>query len=259
MTNSQKPPAWTIPFILLTLAAMFAAAWIGQSGWNWLLVAIFLCLFLAVLGHRVVGRPTGILITPRNLMSMSRFQMVIWTVIILSGYFTMALARIKAGVEDPLSIALDWHLWALMGISTASLVGTPLLLNSKKDEEPAEGTVAKVADGLGEDKTEIDQNRQGVLYSNPNISDASISDMFQGDELQNTKYLDLAKVQMFLFTLIAATSYAVTLWNTFSAAGTDPGSLETMPGLSDGIIALLGISHTGYLSSKGITRTQTKK
>src|SRR5260370_34109216 len=172
MTNSQKPPAWTIPFILLTLAAMFAAAWIGQSGWNWLLVAIFLCLFLAVLGHRVVGRPTGILITPRNLMSMSRFQMVIWTVIILSGYFTMALARIKAGVEDPLSIALDWHLWALMGISTASLVGSPLLLNSKKDEQPADDTVAKVAKDLNENAADIDQNRQGVLYSNAAISDA---------------------------------------------------------------------------------------
>jgi hypothetical protein len=153
---------------------------------------------------------------------------------------------------------MDWHLWALMGISTASLVGSPLVLNSKKDKEPTAGTVEKVAVGLKENANEIEENRQGVLYSNPAITDARFVDMFQGDELQNTKYLDLAKVQMFLFTLIAAAAYAGTLWMTFNQSAGAPGGLENMPSLSEGLIALLGISHTGYLSSKGISHTKTK-
>ncbi len=249
MTTVERPPRWTLPFIALILAGMFAAAWLGHSGWNWLLVAVCLSLFLAVIGWHLVGRADGILINERNLISLARFQMVLWTVIILSGYFTMAFGRIKAGVEDPLSIAMDWHLWALMGISTASLIGSPLISSPKKEKEPADDTVKKVAAGLKENPTEIEDNRQGILYSNPTIANASFADMFQGDELQNTKYLDLAKIQMFLFTIIAATAYGVTLWNTFTEAKTDPGSLETMPGLSEGLRPT-----AGYLPTQNRSR-----
>lgn len=258
MTNLDRPPRWTLVFIILLLAGMFFAAWLGQGQWNWLLVAVAMTLFLAVIGWQISGRPAGILIFERNLISLSRFQMVLWTLIILSGYFTMAMGRIKAGVDDPLSVGMDWHLWALMGISTASLVGTPLLLSSKKDKEPDAGTVEKVAANLKENPNEIEENRQGVLYSNPSIADARFSDMFQGDELQNTKYIDMAKVQMFLFTLIAAAAYSATLWATFKEGKSAPGGLENMPGLSDGLIALLGISHAGYLSSKGVAHTKTQ-
>ena len=258
MGNFERPPRWTLIFLILLLLGMFASAWSAQGGCNWLLVALCLVLFLAVIGWHITGRPAGILITERNLISLSRFQMVLWTVIILSGYFTMTVGRIKAGNEDALAIAMDWHLWALMGISTASLIGSPLALGSKKNDDPVDGAVTKTAHDLKEDPKEIEENRQGVLYSNDKIEDARFTDMFQGDELQNTKYLDLAKVQMFLFTFIAGVAYAATLWKMFDAAKGAPGGLEIMPGLSQGLIALLGISHAGYLSSKKIEHTKTK-
>lgn len=237
---------------------MFAAAWLGQGGGNWVLVALALAVFIAVLGWHITGRVGGILINERNLMSLSRFQLAIWTVLILSGFFVIAVGRIKAGSDDPLAIAMDWHLWALMGISTASLIGSPLILNSKKDQEPAPEAVDKAAVDLKESRTEIEENREGLLYSNPDIGCASFADMFQGDEVQNTGHLDLPKVQMFLFTIIAATAYAVTLWNMFHQAENAPGGLEMMPGVSEGMIALLGISHVGFLASKGVAHTKTK-
>lgn len=256
-TVNQRPRS-TYLFAFLTLIGMFASAWNAPDGWNWILVALCIAAFIAILGWHITGRPSGILISERNLMSLSRFQMALWTTIILSGFFTIAVLRMKGDVEDPLAIKMDWHLWALMGISTASLVGSPLILSSKKEKEPTDGTLQKVAENLKEDSKEIDSNRQGVLYSNPNLSDASFADMFQGDELQNTNYLDLAKIQMFLFTVISAFAYAASLWDMFCKAKGASGGLEMMPELSDGLVAILGISHAGYLSSKNIAHTKTK-
>jgi hypothetical protein len=243
---------------LLIFGGIFVAAWLGQGGVNWLLIALGLAAFVALLGWHITGRIGGIFINERNLMILSRFQLAIWTIIILSGFFLIAIGRIRAGSDDPLAIAMDWHLWALMGISTASLIGSPLILNSKKDQQPAPEVMNKAAVILKEPQAEIEKNREGLLYSNTDIGDASFADMFQGDEVQNTYHLDLAKVQMFIFTIIAATAYSAALWNLFDQAKGAPGGLEMMPGVSDGIIALLGISHLGFLSSKGVAHTKTQ-
>ena len=45
---------------------------------------------------------------------------------------------------------------------------------------------------------------QGVMYKNKDASDASVGDMFQGDELADAHATDLSKVQMFFFTIVSA-------------------------------------------------------
>ena len=217
-------------------------------GYPWLLMMLIIFVFVLFLGKWICGRPLGILVTDRNLMSLSRFQMILWTLLILSAYLTMALQRIHAGVAGPLNIALDTKLWALMGISTASLVGSPLLLESKKTQDPAEATIDKAAQVLKEDKSTIDNTRQGKLYSNVDAKEARFTDIFQGDEVGNTAYIDPAKLQMFFFTLIVAVTYG---YQIFHALYTAPANL-TMPPVSSGMVALLGISHAGYLGSKTI-------
>src|SRR5208337_392140 len=131
-------------FVLL-LTAMFLSAWFAPAGWNWLFVMILLTVSVAILGKYVTNYATGIFINELNIMSLSRFQLVLWTVIVLSAYFTMALIRAKSSVDDPLGIAIDWQLWALLGISTTSLVGTPLLLGDKKTKEPDASKVKDTA------------------------------------------------------------------------------------------------------------------
>ena len=121
----------------------------------------------------------GILINERKLMSLSRFQMALWTLMILSAYFTMAVGRIKAGVPNPLAIEIDPQLWAVLGISTASLIGSPLISSVKKGKEPAQATelTDRVGKAFDEAPAVVEKNREGVLYGNENTSDAAFTDM----------------------------------------------------------------------------------
>jgi len=55
----------------------------------WLVTAARLIAFVVLLGQLINQRPLGILIGERNLMSLSRFQMVLWTIIVLSAYIVI--------------------------------------------------------------------------------------------------------------------------------------------------------------------------
>ena len=194
----------------------------------------------------------GILINERNLISLSRFQMVSWTVLLLSAFLAIALKRLHILSPNehalPLNISMDWRLWALMGISATSLVGSPLILSSKTTQTPDPKIVDKAAKALNEPVSNIEANSQGKLYSNEHINDASLTDMFQGDEIGNTAYVDVSKVQMFYFTLVAIVAYSYALYS--GMAHIYPQEGFAMPVPSDALVALLGISHAAYLTSK---------
>jgi hypothetical protein len=217
-------------------------------------------LLMLVLGLATTGRALGILINERNLMSLARFQTVVWTIVVLSAYLTFALVRIRAmaagaPIDDPLAIQVDWHLWALVGLSTTSLVGAPLILSTKKDDQPLASATQKAARMTHESTADVNANRHGTLYANGRLSDACLTDLFEGDELINAARLDLAKVQMFYFTIIAAICVFVMVFKQLTTGGSN---LDHLPVLPDGLVAILGISHAGYLGSKGITRTQSQ-
>ncbi len=250
---------WTALILVLVTALMIPAAWFLRSGWNFIVLMLLMILFIVVLGQNISGRPAGILINERKLMSLARFQMVLWTVIILSAYLTAAITRIKnGGIADALGITLDQSLLGLMGISTVSLVGSPLLQNNKKAENPKPEAVKKAGEDLKENTDEIAKNSQGVLYSNAEIKDAALSDMFQGDEVGDTAFVNVAKVQMFFFTVIAALSYGMDLFKWIAAPDFVQNS-GAFPLLSAGLIAILGISHAGFLANKATTHTPTDK
>jgi len=80
--------------------------------------------------------------------------------------------------------------------------------------------------------------------------------MFQGDEIGNTMNVDLAKLQMFFFTVIAALAYLILVFRNLRTPDQDLGSL---PVLSDGVVYALGISHAGYLASKGVDHTPNQQ
>ncbi len=249
------PSGWVLVGLIVMLVGMTVAAIVAPAPWNWIIVAALMVVFLIVIGLKTAGRVAGVLINERKLMSLSRFQTVLWTIIILSAYFTIAVARIFVkNISDPLNISLDWHLWALMGISITSLVGTPLIQATKKQNAPTDNATQKAANAVNEGKKEeVDMYREGILYGNPDVTDARITDMFEGDEVGNTQFLDLSKVQMFFFTVIAALSYVVILFNMI--ASTNPANITSFPVLPDGLIAILGISHAGYLTNKAVDHT----
>ena len=214
--------------------------------------------YCAVLGWWIMKDTLGILINDRNLMSLSRLQTVAWTIMIFSGLLVFAMQRIHAGhikYPDPLNIIVDPKLWAVLGISFGSLIGTPMVLNSKKDQAPTDKAIQNASKTLNEDPKEIASNGHGILYSNPSPRDAAISDIFQGDEIGNAAHVDVAKLQMFLFTVALVVAYAYTLYN--ALAGESP-DLTRLPTLSGNTVALLGISHAGYLTSKTVDHTPTQ-
>ncbi len=79
--------------------------------------------------------------------------------------------------------------------------------------------------------------------------------MFEGDEVGNAAYVDLAKVRMFFFTVVAALSYGVTLF--YWIITKQPAEMTAFPVLSDGLIAILGISHAGFLVNSSTAHTPT--
>jgi hypothetical protein len=263
---NPKPskPRQGIEVSLVTLLVMIvpvAASIYMAPRRAWFVVVASMIVYLLFLGKWICGRPLGILINERNIMSLSRLQMVAWTVLILSAFLTIALKRLSALSSNPsampLNIAMDWHLWALMGISTTSLVGTPLLLAPKASQAPADQSVQKASAALDESPDSINANRQGILYSNANIGDAALSDIFEGDEIGNTAYIDAAKVQMFYFTIVALIAYGYALYSALPGIYPQPGFAMPVP--PDGLLALLGISNAGYLTSKTSDKTPTAK
>jgi hypothetical protein len=224
------------------------------GGLNLIVVVAAMLLILFTLGKAILGQPLGFLINDQNVMSLSRLQLAVWTVVVGASYFTCAIARAKAGVADPLNVTIDWHLWALMGISTSSFVGSSLIHSQKQDAVPDSTVVEKTAGVTSETTADVKYNSQGLLYVNSSKSDARFTDVFQGDELGNTTHIDLGKVQMFFFTLVAAVVFLAVVYRSLRGANS---GLESLPVLPDGLLAILGISHAGFLANQGVNHTPT--
>ena len=99
-----------------------------------------------------------------------------------------------------------------------------------------------------------DNERMGLLHANENVQDARWSDMLSGERVQDYQYIDISKVQMFFFTVIIVFSYAALIWAQMNSAGAQTlfGVLPqvSLPGFSQSLVALLGLSHAGYLTVK---------
>jgi hypothetical protein len=215
---------------------------------------------LVCLGLAKIGRLAGVLVNPQNLMSLSRLQTVLWTILILGFFSALALVRLAHGDTDhPLAIAVGSDLWGLLGISSASLVGTPLLLSMRRDRTPVnpEKASEQAAASLGETVQDIKRDAAGPLYQNASPRDARFSDIFEGDEISNTHLVDLAKAQMFVFTVISALVWTVAAAHLLSGDAAFASGLA-LPSLPPGMVTLLGVSNAGYLVNKLVDHTPTK-
>lgn len=202
----------------------------------WIATLIFITLLSVILGKGMTGQWLGLLIDNRNKMSLSRFQIALWTILILSSLLTAALTNLHIDILtnsiDALSINIPPELLALMGISVTSLAASQLILSAKSNSNQ-----------------EVDTNKTR--------QEANWSDMFKGDDAANADYLDLGKVQMLYITIILVLVYGVALAMLFMKV--DPKNqtitaFTTFPPLSATIVTLLGVSHAGYLTYKAVPR-----
>jgi hypothetical protein len=165
-----------------------------------------------------------------------------------------------------------------MGISGASFAGRSLIAGKKASTESADRgkDAEKVAKPLVESdlktgkmteeqkklaiqntQKQIADNAEGVLFVNNCIKDAEFMDMFEQDEVRYSRFIDMGKLQMFFFTIIALISYSVALFALMYNTK-DPSQINQLPPLSDGLVAILGISHAALLGNSAITQTPVK-
>jgi hypothetical protein len=249
--------------LLLILAALAWLGWTQRPNVVYPAALALLAAFAVVAGHGIVGLWLGLLIDERNRMSLSRFQMALWTILVLSGILAAAMWNLARGDPTPLALAVPEQLWLVMGISTTSLVGSPLIRSTKTtppaDAGPATAAarartagvmqrtaVAFAQQGRSADDVEV----QGRIVTFRWPEDARPADLFQGEELANGAHLDLGKVQMFFFTLVLVFTYGSALAQTFASAAAETAFVPGFPALDQSVVALLAISHAGYLSNK---------
>jgi len=213
-------------------------------GVYWLVVSIAILVVFLAFGLKICRRPLGILIDARNKMSLSRLQIVLWSWLIISAFFSVALARKTVDID------MDPQIWALMGISLASTTGAAIIKGTKAGQEPDDAKLTARA-------KEAVSTGQGVLHQNSNMKDAKLVDMVEGEEISNYSYVDITKVQMLFFTVAMVVGYAWMLWgsNWTFPQGSQP---IKFPSLSGPMVTILGISHAGYLVNKAAPKTPTK-
>jgi len=127
---------------------------------------------------------------------------------------------------------------------------------AKKPQAETEFTNAKQA--FESMQTQLGETREGLLKVNVRPQDATLSDIFQGDEVGDYYLIDLSKVQMFFFTVAIIVSYAAALSGVMNnqAALMNPLGVD-FPSFSSSLNTLLAISHAGYLTVKSVDHTKT--
>lgn len=176
-----------------------------------------------------IGRLTGarLLADERGRWSLSRCQLLVWNMLLISTFWTMFVVKLFGGVTDPLALGMDANLWWLIGISAGSFVASPLILARK-------------------------QTTPGLLDV-PRMTgrDQGVKDLFRGEDAGNADVVDIGRVQMVFFTLVTVFAYTAACWHAFVTRG--PETLA-FPAVSSDMVALLGISHATYLVNKNADR-----
>lgn len=285
----NKQPFYVILTLVLVVAMVLIALLVptraGLQWWLWAWI-INLALMFVLLGtiSLSVGARGGwwaFLVNDQNMVSLSRFQIVLWTLVVLSAFLTIGLARVgdwtsnadayvcaapAEGEEppeealpcaDPLGLQLPEVLWALMGISTTTAVLSPLIKDDKARRTGARGDrdayglmLAETVRGARLDPNEF-RFEGAIAVRNPGYA-PRFSDLFMGELVSNLGYVDINKVQNFLFTVVAVVSYAIALGAALVGAESIARFFQ-FPDVSASLLAILGISHSGYLVGKATT------
>ena len=324
--------------LLVVLAIVLIALVGAPSVISWFLFMLLMGTFTGIVADGITDRSMGILVDERNRMSLSRLQMALWSLLTLSAFLAAAISNIRSDAADPLNIVIPEAVWMLMGISTTSLVGSPLVLSAKRanpqvpappatphtpttttpgtpatttqdtptttplleaptttatatttatpapppiattpTRKPIPVGLASVLRTQGENPTQMSVD--GTVVVKHSIFDANWADLFKGDEVGDVATLDLAKIQMFFFTLVLVLSYAIALGAKFVAIDAarrnpapeiaaaappspdktpprDPRLFDQFPPLDLGFVTILGISNAGFLVNRAIPRDQ---
>ena len=87
------------------------------------------------------------------------------------------------------------------------------------------------------------------------IRRTSWSDLFIGEDVSDAAHLNLAKIQMFFFTVLLLITYGVSEASLF---GGSEGNPDALPDFGEDMLTLFGISQGGFLTRQGSPRAPLK-
>lgn len=211
-----------------------AAVWIAYG-----VTIVVMALVAAVAGHLRSKSIFGIFIDSRQTWSLSQFQLVLWTFIIIPVLIAVVIGRATNDPSTAWNLTVPGEVWGLLGISLGS---TALATAIKTQKNGPSGNPLGAGDR--------------VLVRDE-ATPARISDMFAYEEGESALTgLDVTKFQNFVFTVALAATY---LWNCLWLVGqaSTPSAITGLPALSGFVLGILGISHAGYLTGKAIPQSGT--
>ena len=230
----------------------------------WVISTAVLIGFAAVLGMRAATKSlSGILVDSRGRYSLTHFQASVWTILILGSL----IAVLIAASFDPTKLKLSPELLGLMGIVAGSAVFATAVKASKDATRgakvaragdtikafgptlrppptpvtpPASTTmlVASSAQSAGSPAITASSamtSSPGMITVKPHFAQIWMEE--EGDLAEQV--ISITKFQNFVITLAIAGVYVAMTW-----------IQNAMPDLPDNIVALIGISHAGYVGGK---------
>jgi hypothetical protein len=267
--QEQPSSAKSYVFKIMTSASSYLSGLQAATGAA-TIVPAFLCgivgvvALLIALGLGTKGRLTGIWIDTRNRVSLARAQVTLWTLVVLSGYFTISMFNVgfavSLGWPPDLSSYVAFpsmppSIWTALGISVASPMISRLLLTSKDTDVALD--VAGEPRALDKRGLLFQGTESSGLDKNEFASEASLADLFMGEENANSDTVDVARLQNVLITIMLVSSYFLFLAELMSGIRMesilDAGKValfDALPNLGATFTSLLGVSHATYLVTK---------
>ena len=252
---------------LLVLAVLinllFGRIGIGRAD-SWTATLLVFAIMMVIAGFAGKQRWDGIFIDRDNRISLSRLQLVLWTVLLVSALFTIGLTNEVVSDRPPLDITIPEQIWALLGLGAFTAVAAPAIKDSRRQNPVTGGagneafhTRKTAAHESIADTVKAQQNLDetpvfdGDVLAKQTVRDARWIDLYMGDN-EGSSFVDVSKLQQLAFTVLVVTVYGGDIWSLLNG---NRGFIGALPPVSDGFLWLLGISHTAYLADKKLAST----
>lgn len=195
-------------------------AWAGSAG---------AMLLLYLWAGWTTPRHLGVLVDTRGRYSLSRFQLGLWTLVILPLIAGVVVARAFVRGTDPFEFTIPSQVISLLGLSVATTA---------------------VATGV---KTYKDRTRTEFIAAG-DPKQADLRQIVLVEEGPDTGTVDFTKLQQLALAVLLGGGYVVTCIHTFLGAGkqviTTPDQITALPALDTTFVTLLGLSQLGYVAGK---------
>ena len=197
---------------------------------SWLLAAVVLVILAVGAGLFVsrIRRFYAILIDDRDRFSLNRFQLVVWTILILSTFLSLLFTNL----EDPgKAMAIPTELLGLIGIS----IGTGVVAGAVKAGK-TELRATRIGGGPAF-VASLSLPQQALVPSSepPHFGQVILEEEGVGAN----RVINVTKFQNFIFTCALGVVYVVLTWKA-----------NGYPALDEKTIWLIGVSHAGYVGGK---------